>query len=849
MRTNDSSVRPTRPPTRSSARPRGSQRLATGLAACVALVVADVACGTSPASSQGERTGSTAAALTNPPTQLQSFQTGQGTTRPVVAVGRDYVLLTDTTNVRAFKREAADGLGTISSIWGSDLPSGTPYSSTLVDIFHEQIPIYNAQVQSWNSMYQGQVANPVQPCNYADSSYMDVKTPTPALTNGCATTSYDGDTIYDEYSGHFFVLTKLRRSVWTCDTNGNPGTPGGTGWWDGTPGDPCNDSPAGYALGVSARPFMVAVTKCNSVGTDCENPNNGWNTYTLVQTHADWGQIMVARGLAMVSGRDDHAVEGFNPAGMLWGFSANSLITGADYQTPNQRFVPAPGFQTVADDFQTTDGLSLLMLVKLHSPTSADFPMVVTQDGGNLAAYNLVPTDPAYVQAVQADPLSPTLWDLSPWISSIAVSGEATIPLPAGLTQQFNAHPVWSANATGPGTGGALYWSFVNGSQGVSAFRWPMTPAPLARLQPPGSTFGTLASQGFVQWNVGVGVDFPVLEHNEISGDTVLLFDTFTGSTSAPFETSQYAVAGPTDTAFSAPVTIKQASGTGNTLASVGGTVDIVSNVSDPIRPQVFMTSVASNASDGFDQRMTSVQLNDPPVTPPPPALQLPLGMNGDIVVPFPGWASAPTNVSPPLPTCTAGGDLGAPSLLTVTAQGVTVAVSMPWTAPVNTPLVEGVSCSNGVSVAVPVSAQLYPDCTATYGCDGSGSATNKVTCGLLVNDFTLMRSSTTGCPGQSPCLLPDTNAVQHDPYTWFDYSPAVPGTTIEYVVDEQLSSGPRPISPPFTSTVTSIDCACWTTTVCQLPNGQQIYPTVHSPPNWCSSRGGRLVSKRSCPN
>jgi hypothetical protein len=32
---------------------------------------------------------------------------------------------------------------------------------------------------------------------------------------------------------------------------------------------------------MAARQIMVAVTKCNPAGVDCENPANGWNTFTL----------------------------------------------------------------------------------------------------------------------------------------------------------------------------------------------------------------------------------------------------------------------------------------------------------------------------------------------------------------------------------------------------------------------------------------------------------------------------------------------------------------------------------------------------------------------------------------
>jgi len=38
------------------------------------------------------------------------------------------------------------------------------------------------------------------------------------------------------------------------------------------------------------------------------------------------------------------------------------------------------------------------------------------------------------------------------------------------------------------------------------------------------------------------------------------------------------------------------------------------------------------------------------------------------------------------------------------------------------------------------------------------------------------------------------------------------------------------------------------TRVVCQLPNGQDILPTVNSPPDWCTGRGGHLVTLWSPP-
>ena len=223
---------------------------------------------------------------------------------------------------------------------GSILEGSPIYEKSLIDIFKDQIPQIN--VQTNNNITANPGVNVVQPCPFTtDVQYLDAP-PAGGISNGCVDNTYDGDTIYDEYSGHFFVMTKAHHSVWTCDTSKGPG---GTGLWDGSHNDAgvpdkCNNSSAGYALSMAARQIMVAVTKCNASGVDCENPANGWNTFTLANAYQDWAQIMVARGLVMVNYHDTSTYEGYSALGTVWGFSASEMINNT--LAPN--FLPSPGF-------------------------------------------------------------------------------------------------------------------------------------------------------------------------------------------------------------------------------------------------------------------------------------------------------------------------------------------------------------------------------------------------------------------------------------------------------------------------------------------------------------------------
>jgi hypothetical protein len=650
--------------------------------------------------------------------------------RPVVAVGRDYVLSTSTSGFAFFKRDSAGNIDTTKAV-----PNLVDFST----LFATQVTNYNNEVATINGQYAGvvpvanQVPTPTSPCQSVDyynspipGSIADIL---PVNPPGCANALYDGDTVYDEYSGHFFMMVKVRRPVWTCDTANGPG---GTGWWDGvqatstTPVDPCNptipagQSPpawaAGYANVMSGRAIFVAVSRCNALGVDCENPVNGFNTYTLAEAHADWAQIVVNRGLVMVNYHDKGSYYGVSPLGRIWGFGANDLINGTLSTTT---VPPTPSFYFGSNSFKTTNGLSnTLMFTEMQSPTSSDFPILVTMDGSSVAAFNIVPTDAGYIQAAALTPQSPALWDLSPWMKSLTVSGEALAPVtstdPNGgaISQQYNAHPVWSAASTGAGGPGSLYWSFVNGAQGISAFRWPLTAASLSTQEATTPTHPSLSTgQGFQRWDVASGgsPDFPVLEHNQMTGDTVLLFHTYTNPGPGLFlEAAQYAAAGPLDPNFQTPVAIPTPNVTlsaSKKVASAGGVVDILSNVSDPLRPQVFMTSVASTGGGkaaGYTPFLSQVPLQDtliPPVigaTPSP--MQIATGGAATTYIPFaaPG-ASVPTATV----SCTAGGDLGQAQGFDIQPSGVTVALQVP--PGLSGSFFEGVSCTNGIAVSISV--------------------------------------------------------------------------------------------------------------------------------------------------
>jgi hypothetical protein len=763
--------------------------------------------------------------------------------RPVVAVGRDYVLTTSTGGYQYFKRDASGNV---------DLKNPVPNTGDFSGLFATQVQSYDAEVAQINAKFAGS-ANQLlaQTCQSID--YYTTPNPIthdiPATPPGCANALYDGDTMYDEYSGHFFIMAKVRRPVWTCDTNGGPG---GTGWWDGVqangnkPPDPCNTTDPNYANAVAGRSIFVAVSKCNALGQDCENPANGWNTYTLAEMHADWAQIMVARGLVMVNYHDAGCYYGQCPNGNVWGFSANDLINA---KVPSYK--PTPGFQLVPGDFHTKYGLSNpLMLAKMHSPSSSDFPILVTMDvatngtSTNVGAFNIVPTDPGYIQAASLTPQSPALWDLSPWMSSLTVSGEALAPvasdLVGSLVQDNDAHPVWSSASTGAGGPGALYWAFVDGytyggsplsfpaSQGISAFRWPFTSAPLSTaeatlLHPP--TLSTDPNQGFQRWDVAAsgspaGYDFPVIEHNQMTGDTVLLFHSYALDGETFVVTPQYAAAGPQSATFFPPVTISTPSGVSSSLASAGGAVDILSNVSDPIRPQVFMTSVASNGglnppSASFGPFLTQVPLSDPPIQPViganPASLQIPTGGAATTHIAF----AAPGASVPSAPvTCTAGGDLGPAQSFSVAADGVTVAITVPPN--LSGSFFEGISCTNGIAVTIPVTTTaptFYASPSSLTLMQGSNAGPTVGTTYLELSDPALQACTTSyQIVGSLPAGV--TGGIQGNALTLDVYSTAQTGT---YTIDVSTSG-----------------CPTDSTTAVTL----KVIPYACQPELWCTNQG-----------
>ena len=828
---------------RLSPRRAASGRWMLALAGCAAILAAHVACGTPDTSSQDGEIGTTSEALATTP---QPFQTvsdaGAADLRAVVSVGRDYVLVTDVGSVRAFPRSQTDGKGSI--VEGSPI-----YAKALFDIFKDQIPQIN--IQTNNNVTANPGVNVVQTCPFTtDVQYLDAP-PAGGIPNGCVDNTYDGDTVYDEYSGHFFVMTKAHHSVWTCDTSKGPG---GTGLWDGNHNDAgvpdkCSNTSAGYALSMAARQIMVAVTKCNPAGVDCENPANGWNTFTLANAYQDWAQIMVARGLVMVNYHDTSTYEGYSALGTVWGFSASEMIN--DTLTPN--FLPSPGFTILPSEYRMKNGLAdTVMLTKLHSPTSTDFPMLVTMDGSNVAAFNIVPTDANYFAALQSTPQSPALWDLTPWMGSMTLSGEATAPVPAGLSQEFNAHPVWSAASTGAGGPRSLYWSFVNGSQGVTAFRWPMTSASPSPLEATAPTYPVLstAAPNYRQWNVATSssngaspnaYDFPVLEHNEMSGDTVLVFHTvsLTGGGQLPFgpllETPNYAAAGPTDQSFAPAVTIASPTGTSTSttqsaLASAGGTIDILSNVSDPIRSQVFMTSVASsgNGGIGFTPYVTAVQLTDPPIPPVIGATQssLTIFQGGSTGTTIPFVPLSPTaNVTPATVTCSAGGDLSQPGVqawFDVSPTGVWVQFELPLNFPLGT-FLEGVSCTNGVAVVLTITVTapvFYASPSSITMMQGSSLGVTKASTTLL---FTSAGAAEQACTTSYEVMA-----------TTLPAGVVAATNSNELTLEATATATPSPPGAPYTVTVGTSGCGTTSSTVVPVT----VIPYACQPETYCLNQG-----------
>src|SRR5262249_16198878 len=141
-----------------------------------------------------------------------------GMFRPVVAVGRDFIYETNTGQVLAYKRNV-DANGSIN---GTSLPM-TPMSNELYQsIFSAQTQQYDAELVTINQQYAGSnMQKPLDNCTSTDTTY-------------CAKDWYDGDTVYDEYSGHFFMMTKVRRLVWSCTNIGlTPPTGYTAGWNDG----------------------------------------------------------------------------------------------------------------------------------------------------------------------------------------------------------------------------------------------------------------------------------------------------------------------------------------------------------------------------------------------------------------------------------------------------------------------------------------------------------------------------------------------------------------------------------------------------------------------------------------
>lgn len=726
--------------------PPGLMRIDLRHAGLAALLIGIAAAGCSSATPESTRTSSAAVTVT-PPASF-TFASFRGPPRPVVAVGRDYVYAASTGYVDIYFKA---GDGSITSYVNGGSTSFQVLFGDLSAIDASSLTgHFNNEVASINSQYAAMGASVqkyVPPCAASSSS------PT-GMTGACADRFDDGDTVYDEYTGRFFVMTKLGRPVYSCtDPRINlPIPPGYSAGWNGGARDSngnlvdtnCYGAPAKYVQAVVARPILVAVSQCYSAVGDCEGLDDtykGPGAYALAEDSWDWAQINVSRGLLMVDSRQKFDATTYPGTGVtgstIYGFSAQSLANG----TLSPHWLPTPGFMLAPNVFGTTGvtgpqgsgakvttseqaNQSPFMFAEMHGATNTDWPMMVTTHGGNQVwAYDLVPSDPAYLNALQANPQALALWDLSPWMTSMTVSTPSVVTVPSGEIQEFNAHPVWSGTVPGQASPGMLYWSFVNSSNGLDAFAWPKWP--WTTNASPALTQTT----GYEAWHVATtnGADFPVLSHNYMSGDDTLLFHTFSPAAGTYVVSSYYAVNGATDPGFPSPVLIQPGTGPGTPwVPSSPGKVDVLSNVSDPLRPEVFMTSVVST-NGALQSYVTAVPMPDGALHQPPSSasvfpssLQIQMGTTATATVSFGQFGS--TSVTGAPVTCSVGGDLtplGIPPVVTMTPGGATVTFTNNQYA--SGTHYEGISCTNGISVSLPVTFTpsqtiFYPDTAGTAG-------------------------------------------------------------------------------------------------------------------------------------
>jgi hypothetical protein len=125
------------------------------------------------------------------------------------------------------------------------------------------------------------------------------------------------------------------------------------------------------------------------------------------------------------------------------------------------------------------------------------------------------------------------------------------------------------------------------------------------------------------------------------------------------------------------------------------------------------------------------------------------------------------------------------------------------------------------------------PNCSAAFTCLPTHVGATTITCPGGLAGLTLQRFDGT--------MWAQVNNATETATTFVDPYAPPPSTEIDYQVTLTDSDG---TAVSAMNPVYSHDCACFTTVVCQLPGGGQIYPQPKSPPNWCSVKGGHLVSK-----
>jgi hypothetical protein len=546
--------------------------------------------------------GLSAKSQTSPPPSMGPLNLGLGKIRPVVAAGKNYILATSVAGeYYYFHRNPSDPIGTPD--WKN------PSTGTLATIFHDQILHINSPLSvDTETKNDGGELPKCTESGLGTGSYQDI---------GCTNAIYDGDAYYDQLSGHFFIMMKSRRNIAPCDDASD--SPGTTGW--ASPADlvtppkyvqisgstypvrKCHKSSANYTNEANARYIMVAVSRCNPHGTDCENPANGWRTYTLADLIGDWPQIMVTRGLVLINYRS-WTKELMSD---LWVFSAKALIDGVDalgHAVPEWMPAPLQSFDIGAQ--QGIDGSGKAVSITLANPILFvkqpraglyDFPFLFTYSGDHtqLWVYNLYPMN------YPANPTNADL-DLSRIGLLLGLSPARLVPLPKVNADVYvpaaydNGYLYWASRAPGANN---------SADSMVRSFRLPLrSVAPNTLGQAPAVKLNI--QDGYQEWDLipstsGTSYGYAVM--NVVpSGNVLTMFHEWKSSTAGGKTTYQisphYAVALAKSVNYESPQLISNPTGAASQPPGAAGDPDILSVASDPIYPgQLFMTSKSDDST------------------------------------------------------------------------------------------------------------------------------------------------------------------------------------------------------------------------------------------------------------